>query len=123
VKDFHSLRTTWITEALSNGVPIETVKLISGHRTTDVVTEHYFHPNQEQVRHTLQQQVMPNLFMDTTVNESSMTYTLPEAPGDLLDAAVKVLKGMNSKNWRERKNAALEKLAALDKWYISKILM
>lgn len=53
VRDFHSLRTTWITEALSRGVPIETVKLISGHTTTDVVTEYYFHPSHEQVRQAL----------------------------------------------------------------------
>jgi integrase len=51
--DFHSLRTTWITEALSRGVPIETVKLISGHKTVEVVTTHYFHPSQEHVRNAL----------------------------------------------------------------------
>jgi len=60
VKDFHSLRTTWITEALSRGVPIETVKLISGHRTTEVVTENYFHPDQSQVRQALEA-AMPRL--------------------------------------------------------------
>jgi integrase len=54
VLDFHSLRTTWITEALSRGVPIETVKLISGHRTVEVVTTHYFRPGQEQVRAALE---------------------------------------------------------------------
>lgn len=54
VRDFHSLRTTWITEALTRGIPVETVKLISGHRTTEVVTEHYFRPDQAQVRATLE---------------------------------------------------------------------
>ena len=53
IRDFHSLRTTWITQALTRGIPIETVKLISGHRTTEVVTEHYFRPDQAQVRATL----------------------------------------------------------------------
>lgn len=54
VIDFHSLRTTWITVALSRGVPIETVKLISGHKTVDIVTTHYFHPDSDQVRAALQ---------------------------------------------------------------------
>jgi len=44
VKDFHSLRTTWITEALTRGVPIETVKRISGTGRFEVVTTHYFRP-------------------------------------------------------------------------------
>ncbi len=104
VRDFHSLRTTWITEALSNGVPIETVKLISGHRTTDVVTEHYFHPNQEKVRSTLQQ-AMPDLFQQKEKNS-------PSPKADLL-TITKLVKGMNSKNWRERKKAILEQLADL----------
>jgi integrase len=60
VKDFHSFRTTWITEALSKGVPIETVKLISGHRTVEVVTTHYFRPGQEQVRAALES-AMPRM--------------------------------------------------------------
>jgi len=48
ILDFHSLRTTWITEKLMAGVPIEAVKRTSGHRTTDVVTEHYFRPSDQQ---------------------------------------------------------------------------
>jgi integrase len=48
VVDFHSLRTTWITDKLAAGVPIEAVKRTSGHRTTDVVTEHYFKPDVKQ---------------------------------------------------------------------------
>ncbi len=48
IVDFHSLRTTWITDKLSAGVPIEAVKRTSGHQTTDVVTEHYFKPDVKQ---------------------------------------------------------------------------
>jgi len=48
VVDFHSLRTTWITDKLAAGVPIEAVKLTSGHRTTKIVTEHYFKPGVKQ---------------------------------------------------------------------------
>jgi integrase len=53
VIDFHSLRTTWITEKLAAGVPIEAVRRTSGHRTTDVVTEHYFRPDDQTHLETL----------------------------------------------------------------------
>ena len=48
ILDFHSLRTTWITEKLMAGCPIESVKRTSGHRTTDVVTQYYFRPSDQQ---------------------------------------------------------------------------
>jgi hypothetical protein len=47
VKDFHSLRTTWITMALSAGVPMELVRRVTGHSTVDVVLKHYFRPGRE----------------------------------------------------------------------------
>ena len=47
VKGFHALRTTWITKALSAGVPVELVRRVSGHSGVDVVMRHYFHPNEE----------------------------------------------------------------------------
>ena len=53
VVDFHSLRTTWITDKLAAGIPIEAVKRTSGHRTTDVVTEHYYKPGEQQHLRTL----------------------------------------------------------------------
>lgn len=53
IVDFHSLRTTWITDKLAAGIPIEAVKRTSGHRTTDVVTEHYYKPGEQQHLKTL----------------------------------------------------------------------
>ena len=47
VKDFHSLRTTWITMALSAGVPMELVQRVTGHSTVAVVLKHYFRPGRE----------------------------------------------------------------------------
>jgi hypothetical protein len=35
VRDFHSLRVTWITLALTAGVPLELVQRVTGHKTTD----------------------------------------------------------------------------------------
>ena len=47
VRDFHSFRVTWITLALTAGVPLELVQRVTGHRTVDVVLKHYFRPGRE----------------------------------------------------------------------------
>lgn len=44
VRDFHALRTTWITTAIENGLPMDLVRKVTGHRTVDVVLRHYVHP-------------------------------------------------------------------------------
>jgi integrase len=54
VKGFHSLRTTWITMALSAGVPMELVRRVTGHSTVEVVLKHYFRPGREAFRTALQ---------------------------------------------------------------------
>jgi integrase len=54
VKDFHSLRTTWITMALTAGVPMELVRRVTGHSTVEVVLKHYFRPKREEFRHALE---------------------------------------------------------------------
>ena len=60
VKDFHSLRTTWITMALSAGVPMELVRRVTGHSTVDVVLKHYFRPGREAFRAALET-AMPHM--------------------------------------------------------------
>ncbi len=63
VRDFHSFRVTWVTLALTGGVPLELVQKVTGHKTTDIVLKHYFQPGQEAFRHALQN-AMPNLLTD-----------------------------------------------------------
>jgi integrase len=60
VKDFHSLRTTWITMALSAGVPMELVRRVTGHSTVEVVLKHYFRPGREAFRTALET-AMPHM--------------------------------------------------------------
>jgi len=48
-KDFHSFRVTWITNALSAGVPMEIVRRVTGHQTVEVVLKHYFRPGRGQM--------------------------------------------------------------------------
>jgi integrase len=54
VKDFHSLRTTWITMALTAGVPMELVRRVTGHSTVDVVLKHYFRPGRDAFKMALE---------------------------------------------------------------------
>jgi len=37
IRDFHSFRVTWVTIALTGGVPLELVQKVTGHKTTDIV--------------------------------------------------------------------------------------
>ena len=54
VRGWHSFRTTWITLALSAGLPMELVRRVSGHTTTDIVLKHYFKPGREDFRRAIQ---------------------------------------------------------------------
>jgi integrase len=47
VKGWHSFRTTFITVALSSGVPVELVCRVTGHRSVGVVQKHYLRPGRE----------------------------------------------------------------------------
>lgn len=53
IRDFHSFRVTWVTLALSAGVPLEIVQKVTGHRTAGIVMKHYFQPGREEFRRTL----------------------------------------------------------------------
>ncbi len=50
---WHSLRGTWATLALSAGIPIETVKLVTGHGTATTVLKYYYNPQREHLRSVL----------------------------------------------------------------------
>lgn len=97
VRDFHSLRTTWITEALARGIPMETVKLISGHRTTEVVTQHYFRPSQDQLRRTLDKS-LPKL----------LTGGGGAKDDDPVDRACEILESMTADTWQDARDRALK---------------
>jgi len=53
VLDWHALRVTWVTLALSAGVPMEVARLVTGHKTVEVVLKHYFKPGREHLRTVL----------------------------------------------------------------------
>lgn len=53
ILDWHALRVTWVTLALSSGVPMEVARLVTGHKTVEVVLRHYFKPGREHLRAVL----------------------------------------------------------------------
>ena len=53
MRDFHSFRVTWVTIALTGGVPLELVQKVTGHKTTEIVLKHYFQPGKEAFRQAL----------------------------------------------------------------------
>lgn len=71
VRDFHSFRVTWVTLALTAGMPLELVQKVTGHKTTEIVLKHYFRPGREDFRAALEG-AMPQLMMGRR----------PEAEGD-----------------------------------------
>jgi hypothetical protein len=98
VRDFHSLRVTWVTLALTAGVPLELVQKVTGHKTTDIVLKHYFQPGQEAFRQALQS-AMPKLLMNG----------LKSARDEMRE----ILVGTTVKTWKKNKARMEELLAAL----------
>jgi len=53
VRDWHALRTTFVTMALSSGVPMELIRRLTGIQTVDIVLENYFRPGRNTFRAAL----------------------------------------------------------------------
>ena len=97
VRDFHSFRVTWVTLALTAGVPLELVQKVTGHKTTDIVLKHYFQPGREAFRQALQT-AMPKLLTNGQ-----------KAPKDEMREIVEV---MTAKTWKRDQKRLLELLKA-----------
>jgi integrase len=89
VRDFHSFRVTWVTLALTAGVPLELVQKVTGHKTTDVVLKHYFQPGREEFRRLIQTN-MPALL---TCGQNAPAQT-PK------DQALAILAKATPKTWK-----------------------
>ena len=96
VRDFHSFRVTWVTLALTAGVPLELVQKVTGHKTADIVLKHYFQPGREAFRQALQS-AMPKLL--TNGQKSPKTEIL------------EILTNMTAKTWKQGR-ARIETLLA-----------
>jgi integrase len=98
VRDFHSFRVTWVTLALTAGVPLELVQKVTGHKTTDIVLKHYFQPGQEAFRLALQ---------------SAMPKLLTNGQKSPKDELLEILAKTTAKTWKKNKARMKELLAVL----------
>ena len=99
VRGFHSFRTTWVTLALTAGVPIDLVRKVTGHRTADIVFANYFQPGREQFRQVLHEK-MPNL-----LTSGSKT---PQ------ERAVEILRAATADTWQSDIERAIAVLTAAE---------
>jgi hypothetical protein len=89
---------TWVTLALTAGVPLELVQKVTGHKTTDIVLKHYFQPGQEAFRQALQ---------------SAMPKLLTNGQKSPRDEMREILARMTVKTWKKDKTRMKELMAAL----------
>jgi len=94
VYDWHSFRTTFVSLALTSGIPLEVVKRITGHQTADIVLKHYLRPERQQIRDALEKN-MPDMLTDGGLPESRE------------EKIIQLLEGMTHDNMAENRDAAL----------------
>ena len=88
---WHSLRGTFATLALSAGIPIETVKLVTGHGTVATITKYYYNPQREHLRSVLGDK------LPEVLTGKSPTKALPEAEETRFEIIAKSLGGLTAK--------------------------
>jgi len=98
LRDFHSFRVTWVTLALSAGVPLELVQKVTGHKTAEIVMKHYFQPGRETFRKALHA-VMPKLLTNGTATKK--------------EQALELLQRMNGKNWKKVRDEVMPLIEAI----------
>lgn len=110
VRDFHSFRVTWVTLALTAGVPLELVQKVTGHKTTDIVLKHYFQPGREAFRQALQS-AMPKLLMNGGPEGQKLKGEGQRAEGGKRDAVMReIIERVTPKTWKRDKTRLLELL-------------
>jgi integrase len=97
VRDFHSFRVTWVTLALTAGVPLELVQKVTGHKTAEIVLKHYFQPGREAFRQALQI-AMPKLLTNGQKSPK--------------EEMVEILDKITAKTWEKSKVSLKEILMA-----------
>jgi integrase len=85
-RGFHALRSTWVTLALTAGVPVDLVRKVTGHTTVETVLVHYFQPGREDFRRTLEK-AMPALLTNGAPTREEQVRT--------------ILEGMTARTWKQ----------------------
>ncbi|MEI6074449.1 MAG: site-specific integrase [Verrucomicrobiota bacterium] len=109
VRDFHSFRVTWVTLALTAGVPLELVQKVTGHKTTDIVLKHYFQPGREAFRSALNK-AMPKLL--TNGQKPEVGGQKSEGGGEKQNKKIRaILENSTAKTWKQDQARMLKLLA------------
>jgi integrase len=98
IRDFHSFRVTWVTLALTAGIPIELVQRVTGHRTAQIVEKHYFQPGVEDFRNALTSK-LPAIMAG---GDAKPTLSREELRAKL--------EGMTARNWETVRRELLERV-------------
>lgn len=93
VRDFHSFRVTWVTIALTAGVPLELVQKVTGHKTTDIVLKHYSQPGREAFRQAL---------------HTAMPALLTNGQKSPKDELLELAQAMTAKTWKQTQTRIIE---------------
>jgi integrase len=96
-RDFHSLRTTFVTLAISSGISTDKLRALTGHATVDIVLRHYFKPKGTDFADELTRS-MPSVLTATSrrcipVKAAKPVKVMPKKVSDLLASIQK--KGLN----------------------------
>ena len=102
IRGFHSFRVTWITLALTAGVPMELVRRVTGHKTVDVVLQNYFQPGREEFRRVLQTNMPRLLSNGQVVSDKPPKEQMRE-----------ILEAMSGKTWKKDREQLLKLLTDL----------
>lgn len=113
LKDFHSFRTTWITMALSAGVPMELVRRVTGHSTVDVVLKHYFRPGKEAFKTALET-AMPKMLTGGGEDAAEIEAE-DQQSDDSNQELLKKIRGLLEYGEDLEKDAILRRLAEIEK--------
>jgi integrase len=101
IRDWHALRATFVTLALTAGVPVELVRRVTGHATVEVVLKHYFRPDREQFRSALSG-AMPKILIGEAGKKTPAT--------ELAELTAKLAAGHASASDKKRIKALAAKL-------------
>ncbi len=124
IRDFHSFRVTWVTLALSAGVPLELVQKVTGHKTAEIVFKHYFQPGQDVFRDRLVQ-AMPKLMTESNnrlLAKPLAEYTENPCPGKELEQAIGILEKLKPQKYSKQIEEAVQLIASAKRWFDSTVL-
>lgn len=100
-RGFHSLRATFATLALTAGIPVEVLRIITGHSLTETVLRHYFNPHKNTVLKTVEA-AMPRLLTNGTASGPTTK-----------EQALALLEGMTAKTFTASRPQLRELILAL----------